>query len=206
LKPKGFNVLACIATSLFLVAYNVEARVRVDEKVVEEKLMPLFLSCAPLVGPKTMIALTAIESDWREFSIGINGPTKLVREIRNRREAIVTLNDLLRKKRNVDIGYAQINSRWLRPEELQKLKREFDREDLVVTTETIFDPCTNVAMSEMVLVSCHRRAKKNPHIEQTEQSLLRAALSCYNTGNFSGGYSNGYIRRFNRAVIRRNGR
>src|SRR5699024_3643030 len=42
----------------------------------------------------------------------------------------------------------------------------------------------------MILRECYARAL---HQFDTKQGALRAALSCYNTGNFTDGFSNGYV-------------
>src|SRR5699024_1664981 len=55
---------------------------------------------------------------------------------------------------------------------------------------TVFDPCTNLKAAQTVLSECYGRALKR---YSDPQQAVRAALSCYNTGNFDRGFSNGYV-------------
>ncbi|WP_233214252.1 lytic transglycosylase domain-containing protein [Pollutimonas nitritireducens] len=75
-----------------------------------------------------------------------------------------------------DAGLGQINVRnwaWL----------DLDR-------KTVFDPCRNLAAAQTVLAECYAGALPR-HTDP--QSALRAAASCYNTGNFKRGFTNGYV-------------
>jgi type IV secretion system protein VirB1 len=59
-----------------------------------------------------------------------------------------------------------------------------------VTVETIFDPCTNIRVGAQILTDCYGRALKK---YRDEQVAIRAALSCYQSGNFSTGFRTGYV-------------
>jgi len=56
--------------------------------------------------------------------------------------------------------------------------------------ESIFDPCVNLASAQRVLVDCYKRAAK---LHGAGQNALYAAFSCYNTGNLTSGFRNGYV-------------
>nr|WP_313658795.1 lytic transglycosylase domain-containing protein [Achromobacter ruhlandii] len=132
--------------------------------------------CAPDVHISTLAAVVRHESAFDPLVIGVN--TKPHRSIRpsSKQEAVREVRDLIAKGVDFDVGYGQINVRnwkWLG-----------------VTPETIFDPCTNLASAQRVLVDCYKRAAV---IHGPGQNALYAAFSCYNTGNFTRGFSNGYV-------------
>lgn len=132
--------------------------------------------CAPDVHISTLAAVVRHESAFDPLVIGVN--TKPHRSIRPRskQEAVREVRGLIAKGVDFDVGYGQINVRnwkWLG-----------------VTPETVFDPCTNLASAQRVLVDCYKRAAA---IHGTGQNALYAAFSCYNTGNFTKGFSNGYV-------------
>lgn len=132
--------------------------------------------CAPDVHISTLAAVVRHESAFDPLVIGVN--SKPHRSIRpsSKHEAIREVRDLMAKGVDFDVGYGQINVRnwkWLG-----------------VTPETIFDPCTNLASAQRVLVDCYKRAAA---VHGRGQNALYAAFSCYNTGNLTRGFSNGYV-------------
>lgn len=132
--------------------------------------------CAPDVHISTLTAVVRHESAFDPLVIGVN--SKPHRSIRpsSKQEAVREVRDLMAKGADFDVGYGQINVRnwkWLG-----------------VTPETIFDPCTNLASAQRVLVDCYKRAAA---IHGPGQNALYATFSCYNTGNFTRGFSNGYV-------------
>ncbi len=149
---------------------------------INAKIVQIIRTCAPTVAESTMQALTRHESGWKQYAIAINRPKgRLEHQPRNKSEAIETAKDLLSRGYNFDMGFAQINSANLTNSILTKNG---------VTIETIFDVCTNVRAGADILTDCFLRARKRVG---NEQQALHAALSCYNTGNFSGGIRNGYV-------------
>lgn len=132
--------------------------------------------CAPTIHPTTLRAVVMQESGGRPFAIGINGGRKLARQPQTKAEAVATAKRLMREGYDFDAGLGQINVRnfnWLG-----------------LTVEDVFDPCINLQSAARVLGDCFGRAQRSrPH----DQAALRAALSCYNTGNFSRGFTNGYV-------------
>ncbi|CUJ49817.1 lytic transglycosylase domain-containing protein [Achromobacter kerstersii] len=132
--------------------------------------------CAPEVHISTLSAVVRHESAFDPLAIGVNSkPHRSIRP-KSKEEAIKAAQDLIAKGIDFDVGYGQINVRnwkWLG-----------------VTSESIFDPCTNLASAQRVLVECYKRAAK---LHGPGQNALYAAFSCYNTGNLTSGFTNGYV-------------
>lgn len=134
--------------------------------------------CAPDVHISTLAAVVRHESAFNPLVIGVN--SQLHRSIRpaSRQEAVQEVRKLIDQGVNFDVGYGQINVRnwkWLG-----------------VTPETIFDPCVNLASAQRILVNCYQRAQAQ---HGRNQAALYAAFSCYNTGNLTDGFRNGYVGR-----------
>ncbi len=137
----------------------------------------LALMCAPLVDPSTTRALVAVESGFNPHAIGVVGGA-LVRQPRNRAEALATARALQADNWNFSVGLAQIN--------LHNLQR------LGLSLETVFDPCLNLAGMQAVLTECSERADPR---QTDRQRSLRQALSCYYSGDFTTGFRHGYVRK-----------
>ena len=140
-------------------------------------LAALALTCAPNIHPVTLEALTQHESGARQYAIGVNRKGKaLPQQPHDLEAASQAAERLITEGIDFDAGLGQINVRnwaWLG-----------------LTSTTVFDPCQNLAAAQTVLSDCYARAL-NGHRDQ--QQALRAALSCYNTGNFHRGFANGYV-------------
>lgn len=133
--------------------------------------------CAPGVHIDTLSAIVQHESRVNPFAIGIN--TKGVRlpsKPINKEEAVAAANWLKSNNHNFDGGLGQINSANL--------------EWLGMSIDDLFDPCKNLAGSAKVITECYKRAAPR---YSDQQAALQAALSCYNTGNFNDGFTNGYV-------------
>lgn len=141
------------------------------------ELAALALSCAPNIHPITLHALVRHESRARQYAIGVNRKGRhLPRQPRTLAEASAAAQRLIDQGIDFDAGLGQINVRnwaWLK-----------------LDTATVFDPCRNLAAAQTVLADCYVRALPS---HKDPQQALRAALSCYNTGNFSRGFTNGYV-------------
>ncbi|ASR90141.1 lytic transglycosylase domain-containing protein [Alcaligenes faecalis] len=136
----------------------------------------LAATCAPNIHETTLSALVRHESTAQVYAIGINKGKRLGKQPTDYEQAAQIANDLIDRGIDFDAGLGQINVRnwaWLG-----------------LTTETVFDPCTNLKAAQTVLTDCYRRALRQ---SADEQQALRSALSCYNTGNFERGFSNGYV-------------
>jgi len=140
-------------------------------------LAALALACAPNIHPVTLDALIRHESGARQYAIGVNRKGKaLPQQPHNLEAASQAAEKLIAEGIDFDAGLGQINVRnW---------------DWLGLTSTTVFDPCRNLAAAQTVLSDCYARAL-NSHRDQ--QQALRAALSCYNTGNFHRGLANGYV-------------
>lgn len=134
--------------------------------------------CAPWVAHQTMAAIVRTESGFRPLAIGINGGARLSRQPETKAEAVATAKWLIANGYNIDMGLGQVNSANL--------------PKIGLTVENAFDPCQNIAASATILQGNYQAAKRKT---VDEQAALHAALSAYNTGSFTRGFSNGYVQR-----------
>lgn len=146
-------------------------------------LEQVIAQCAPNVAPVTMMAIVKVESGGNPLAINVNGKQRLARQPRSLVEAVAWANWLVDKGYSVDLGLAQVNSKHL---------RRFG-----LTAETLFYPCYNIAAGAQILTENYTQATKK---YGGGQSALRAAISAYNTGNHTAGFSNGYVRKVTGAV------
>lgn len=134
--------------------------------------------CAPGVSHQTMAAIVKTESGFRPLAIGINGGAKLIRQPDSKAEAVVTANWLISNGYNIDMGLGQVNS--------ANLLR------FGLSVDGAFDPCTNLSTAAAILTASYKLARSKGH---AEQPAVYAALSAYNTGSLSRGFSNGYVQK-----------
>jgi type IV secretion system protein VirB1 len=147
--------------------------------------LALVLTCAPQVAPSTAHALVAVESALNPWAIGVVGG-RLARQPMNRVEALATARALRTGGWNFSVGLGQINV------------GNFQR--LGLTLESAFEPCTNLAAMQAVLIECLDRSstKFSAAEEMTSdyaQHSLRKTLSCYYSGNLVTGFDHGYVHR-----------
>ena len=136
---------------------------------------PMAQQCAPDVHPDTLQRIVHVESSYNPYTIGVVG-AHLDRQPRNRAEAIATADWLEHNGYNYSAGLAQVN------------KTNFAKYGL--SRETAFDACTNLRAGGEILKECFKRASKS---YRDEQVALRAAFSCYYSGNFFTGFKQGYV-------------
>lgn len=134
------------------------------------EFLALAQQCAPTVHVQTMRAVVGIESSFNPFAIGVVGG-RLKRQPRSLPEAIATAENLQRLGYNFSVGYAQVN------------RYNFGKYGL--TLQSAFDGCRNLRAGSGILQACFRDAKKKFPVEQ---QALRAAFSCYYSGNFLRGF------------------
>ncbi|MDF0606778.1 lytic transglycosylase domain-containing protein [Neisseriaceae bacterium TC5R-5] len=146
--------------------------------MVTMDFLALSQECAPWVAPQTMAAIVKTESAFKPLSIGVNSGARLIRQPDNKAEAVSTARWLIEKGHNVDLGLGQVNS-----SNLAKVG---------LSVEDAFDPCKNLAAAATILHGNYKAAKRRV---QDDQAALHAALSAYNTGSFSKGFSNGYVQK-----------
>jgi type IV secretion system protein VirB1 len=143
--------------------------------------MQLSLVCAPAVHPETMRRLVRVESTFNPFAIGIVGRT-LTRQPRQMEEALDVIASLERQGANYSVGLTQVN------------RKNFQAYGL--DARAALTPCTNLRVGSQILTECFERAR--PRFE-SKQHALRAAFSCYESGNFRTGMRDGYVAK----VVRR---
>lgn len=133
-------------------------------------------SCSPDVHPLIVNAIVKTESNYNPFAIGVNRGGRLVKQPTNIGEAIDTAKRLLASGANIDMGLGQINSANL--------------QWLGLTVEQAFTPCANLQALQTVYLHCYNRAGTTGLSDR-----IQRAFSCYNTGNMTGGFSNGYVKK-----------
>lgn len=129
----------------------------------------LAAQCAPEIHPATLKAVVRTESSGNPYAIGVVGG-ELERQPRSLAEAIVTARELERQGFNFSMGLGQVNRH-----NLAKHGETYD---------TVFEPCRNLKAGGAILKDCYLRAKRTIG---EEQNALRAAFSCYYSGNFTRG-------------------
>lgn len=149
-------------------------------------MIELIAMCAPDVAPQTVQEIIRVESSGNPLALNINRLPGQAAPVAPRAataaQAARIALEYMDAGHTVDMGLMQVNSanlEWL----------GIDRENL----ETIFNPCANITAGSAILMESYQRAA---HEFGEGQSALQAALSAYNTGNFSNGFSNGYVARF----------
>lgn len=140
-------------------------------------VMGLAAQCAPNVAPATIAAIVQTESRGNELAIGVNGLGRSVAQPTSVAQAIQVARFYVAKGYSVDLGLGQINSRNMKA--------------LGLTWDTVFEPCTNIAAAGAVISGNYRSVREGLH----PQRALRIALSMYNTGSQSRGFTNGYVGR-----------
>ncbi|WP_235025278.1 lytic transglycosylase domain-containing protein [Caballeronia terrestris] len=130
----------------------------------------LAAECAPDIHPTTLKGVVSTESSWNPYAIGVVGG-RLERQPRNLAEAIATARELERQGFNFSMGLGQVNR--------YNLARYGEN------YETVFEPCRNLKAGSAILKDCFQRATAQIG---DEQQALRAAFSCYYSGNFTRGF------------------
>lgn len=164
-----FSFLASIIC-LFLAAFT--GVCRAGDHVIEP--------CAPGVARQTIQAIIGVESRGDPLAIHVNSKIKvLFPKPRSREQAIEIANRLIANGYSVDCGLMQVNSQHL--------------SDGGITTADLFDPCKNIRVGAKILTDDYTTAAS---IYRPGQEALLAALSAYNTGNFTSGFYNGYVEKY----------
>lgn len=134
------------------------------------EFLALAQRCAPTVAPQTMAAIVNVESGFDSYAIGIVGG-RLARQPASHAEAVATAKALATDGWNFSVGIAQVN--------------RYNLPKYAINYETAFDTCTNLRVGSKILEDCFVRASKNL---SDRQSALRAAISCYYSGNLIRGF------------------
>ena len=122
-----------------------------------------------------MAAVARVESSFNPYAIGVVGG-RLVRQPVARDEAVATARSLEEKGFNFSLGVGQVN------------RHNLARYGLDYASA--FDACANLRAGAAILTECYARASKS---RPDSQAALRAAFSCYYSGNFETGFREGYV-------------
>jgi type IV secretion system protein VirB1 len=131
--------------------------------------LALAMQCAPSIHPATLTPIVKTESSFNPWAIGVVGKP-LPRQPQNLDEAVTAVKALVEQGADFSIGLGQIN------------RQHFD----VDKPERVFDPCTNLRMTAVVLQACYSKASKS---EPDQQAALQQAISCYYSGNLKRGFA-----------------
>jgi type IV secretion system protein VirB1 len=145
--------------------------------IAEAILATLIQSCAPDVGYSTMRAIVKVESGGNPWVINSN---TLKRQFRydTRQEAELAASQMVQAGHYIDMGLGQINSKNL--------------DSLGLRVGQVFEPCVNLKAAATILKSAFSAAWSK-HSALGAPTVLRHALSCYNTGDDYRGLRNGYV-------------
>ncbi|WP_304350875.1 lytic transglycosylase domain-containing protein [Comamonas testosteroni] len=146
----------------------------------------LIARCAPTVHPETMAAVISAESRGHQFAIADAGPVHLPWSQRKSmvrslypstvEEAVATAQSLISRGHTVSLGVGQVNDR--------NLAR------MGVSVKDMFDPCLNLSAAAKILTDFYERAVKK---FGNGPGTLQAALSAYNSGDWTRGARDGYV-------------
>lgn len=135
----------------------------------------LVARCAPEIHPQTLTAIISVESSGWPWTLNDNTEGRSYEEP-SYATAVQLADHLVSAGHSVDLGIAQINSGNL--------------SGLHTTIAQVFDPCTNVEKAGQILYHCYQRAQSHfgPVIARWyPTTMVRYALSCYNTGSLFAG-------------------
>lgn len=147
---------------LFALAFLALAPYRVGA----DELTVLLKKCTR--SPNIMAGIVKVESGGNPFAIGVVSG-HLVRQPRNRREAIATAKALEAAGWNFSVGIAQVN--------------KFNLSKYGLSYERAFNSCENLRVGSAIFEECYKQAQS-----ERKPSPLDSALSCYYSGNFERGF------------------
>ncbi|MGU7773018.1 lytic transglycosylase domain-containing protein [Burkholderia sp. MR1-5-21] len=181
MNARGRRAVAACASALAALAFACmqPGVVRAAGERANERahFAQLARACAPNVDPQTLAALVRTESGFNPYAIGVVGG-HLTRQPLSLAEAQATTRALAARGFSYSVGLAQVNERNF---------TKFGLDD-----STMFEPCRNLQAGGAILTECYARSTGTG---RPAQAALRAALSCYYSGNFTTGFSSGYVNR-----------
>ncbi|QNT77554.1 lytic transglycosylase domain-containing protein [Entomobacter blattae] len=148
-----------------------------SREIISLNVLQKARNCSVGVHPLTTAYLIKAESGDNQYAVHVNGRYKLPRQPQNMQEAQSTFDWLSTHRLNFDAGYMQVNSANFR--------------SLGLDRTSVFKSCENIRGGTKILAQCYNRAVSETG--SVGQKALRKALSCYNTGNTSKGFTNGYV-------------
>ncbi len=126
---------------------------------------------AQSVPDHIMQSIVHVESGNNPFAIGVVGD-RLQRQPRTLSEAASTAERLQKLGKNFSVGLAQVNLsnfKWMG----------------IKDWTAAFDRCTNLTAGAKIFSECYGRSGND----------YAKAISCYYSGNFSTGFSHGYVQK-----------
>lgn len=133
--------------------------------------------CVPWVDAHVIARIVKVESSFNPYAIGIVGNKRLAKQPKTMHEAKQTAQWLLNHGYQIAMGLGQIYYK--------------EMPGLGYSLDNVFDPCQNLRGSGIILSRKYSAAKR---IYADDQMALRAAISSYNTGSFTSGFKNGYVK------------
>jgi type IV secretion system protein VirB1 len=124
-----------------------------------------------------MAAIVRVESSFNPLAIGVVN-ARLVRQPQTLPEAIATARSLDKQGYRYSVGLAQI-----------------ERSNITASglpLETVFDPCTNLALGAKILGHCFEGAQRQ---SKDQQLALRTAVSCYYNGQVRAPLAHTYVQK-----------
>jgi type IV secretion system protein VirB1 len=129
----------------------------------------LAMKCAPDVHPTLLGRVATVESSGNPFAIGVVGG-HLAHQPQTLAQAMATVRSLDAGGWNYSMGLIQVN--------VHNIARFGQR------VPDIFEPCTNLKTGAAILRECYERARAR---KSGGDTAVRAALSCYYTGDLDRG-------------------
>lgn len=139
----------------------------------------LLLACAMNVQAATLEAIVRVESGGNAIALNVNRLHGSQPRPSNLRDAARLAEGYIAQGFSVDVGLMQVNSRNLPA--------------LGLTVEQALDPCSNITAGGRILTANYAEAVRRLG---EGQPALQAALSAYNTGDYSAGFRNGYVAKY----------
>lgn len=168
----SFSFLSIISS---FILYFLEVREATATELNKKNFHIIAETCSPGIHRDTISALVHVESGYNPYAIGVVGG-RLSRQPRNIEEALTVVNQLEGNGFNYSLGLSQIN--------------KYNLPKLGLDIRKVFDPCTNLRAGQAILSECHSRAKAGG---MDGQEAVKAAVSCYYSGNFTTGLKDGYV-------------
>lgn len=138
----------------------------------------MIFTCTDLAIPVSIMRhVASVESSGNPYAIGVV-KGRLTRQPKNLAEALSTVRMLEQKGYNFSLGIAQVNRYNLQKYGLHSY-------------EEAFQICPNLRAGSKILKECYNRAQD-----------WGKSFSCYYSGNFTTGYTHGYVQKIFTSIHR----
>lgn len=142
-------------------------------------LAMLINQCVNPAHKVVMEAIIKVESSGNPLVLGLNKGYKLQTQPKDIEQAKAWAEYLEEHDYNFDVGLGQVNIKNIH-------KYGYKAKDML-------DPCLNLKIASDILDKNYQVALATDN----SAKALQKAISAYNTGNFSQGFSNGYVHKVN---------